>query len=199
MKLISSKKRNSILIKNTAIYVLLFLAAIMVLVDHYSEDALDSDQIKATVLEEKSEAGFKAPAFTARDLKGNIDSLANYKGQVIIVNLWATWCGPCRIEMPGFENLYRRFRSEGLTILAVSLDKNNDKAVKDFAVEYKLSFPILIDEKGEAEKRYQTFTIPTTYVIDRTGRVVFKVDGAKNWESEETFKSIEYLLKAPVT
>ena len=78
MKSTSSKKRNSILIKNTAIYVLLFLAAIMVLVDHYSEDALDSDQIKTTVLEEKSEAGFKAPKFTARDLKGNIDSLANY-------------------------------------------------------------------------------------------------------------------------
>jgi len=175
----------------------LFLGAIMVLVDHYSEDALDSDQIKKIVLEEKSEPGFKAPAFTARDLNGNIDSLVNYKGQVVIVNLWATWCGPCRIEMPGFENLYRRFRSQGLVILAVSLDKKNDKAVKDFAVEYKLSFPILIDDKGEVEKRYQTFTIPTTYVIDRSGRVVFKVDGAKNWESEETFRSIEYLLKAP--
>ena len=199
MRSTSSKKRSSILIKNFAIYALLFLGAIMILVDHYSEDALDSDQIKTTLLEEKSEAGFKAPPFTARNLKGNVDTLANYEGRVVIVNLWATWCGPCRIEMPGFENLYRRFRSEGLTILAVSLDKGNDKAVKDFAVEYKLSFPILLDEKGEVEKLYQTFTIPTTYVIDRTGRVVFKVDGAKNWESEETFKSIEYLLKAPVT
>ena len=197
MKSTPSKKRSSILIKNTAIYVLLFLGAIMVLVDHYSEDALEPEQIKTAMVEERSETGFKAPAFNARNLKGNLDTLANYKGQVVILNLWATWCGPCRIEMPGFENLYRRFRSEGLTILAVSIDKGNDKAVKDFALEYNLSFPVLIDDKGEVERLYQTFTIPTTYVIDRSGRVVFKVDGAKNWESEETFKSIEYLLKAP--
>ena len=176
--------------------VLLF-GAVMVLVDHYSEDALESEQIKTAMLEVRSEEGFMAPQFTVRNLKGSLDTLANYKGQVVIVNLWATWCGPCRIEMPGFEKLYRRFRSEGLTILAVSLDKGNDKAVQDFADEYKLSFPVLIDDKGEVEKLYQTFTIPTTYVIDRSGRVVFKVDGAKNWESEETFRSIEYLLKGP--
>jgi len=173
----------------------LFLGAVMVLVDHYTEDALESGQIQTAMLEERSEEGFMAPAFTVRDLKGNLDALDNYRGQVVILNLWATWCGPCRIEMPGFEKLYRRFRSEGLTVLAVSLDKRNDKGVQDFAVKYNLSFPVLIDDKGEVERLYQTFTIPTTYVIDRSGRVVFKVDGAKNWESEETFRSVEYLLK----
>ena len=197
MKSTPSKKKNYILIKNIALYVVLFLAAVMVLVGHFNEDALEPDKIKSAVQQERSEAGFTAPAFKVRDLKGNLDSLANYSGKVVILNLWATWCGPCRIEMPGFEKLYRRFRSEGLTILAVSLDKGNDKAVAEFAREYNLSFPILIDDKEEVERRYHTFTIPTTYVIDRSGKIVFKVDGAKNWESEDTFRSIEFLLKAP--
>lgn len=197
MKSTLSKKRNYILIKNAALYVLLFLGAIMVLVDHYSEDALEVDQVKSAMLAERSEAGFMAPAFTVRNLDGNLETLADYRGQVVILNLWATWCGPCRIEMPGFEKLYRRYRSGGLTILGVSLDKGDDKAVEDFVREYNLSFPVFLDDKGEVESLYKTFTIPTTYVIDRSGRVVFKVDGAKNWESEETFKSVEFLLKAP--
>ena len=196
MKSTPSKKRYYILIKNAALYVVLFLAAIMVLVGHYNEDALAPDEIKSAVEDERSEAGFMAPAFTVRDLKGNLDSLANYQGQVVILNLWATWCGPGRIEMPGFEKLYRRFRAEGLAVLAVSIDKGNDQAVAEFALEYNLSFPVLLDDKKEVESRYHTFTIPTTYVIDRSGKIVFKVDGAKNWQSEETFKSIEYLLKA---
>lgn len=197
MKSTPSKKRNSILIKNAALYVLLFLGAVMVLVDHYSEDALEVGQVKTAMLEVRSEAGFMAPAFTVRNLDGNLETLADYRGQIVILNLWATWCGPCRIEMPGFEKLYRRFRSGGLTILGVSLDKGNDKAVEDFVREYNLSFPVFLDDKGEVERLYKTFTIPTTYVIDRSGRVVFKVDGAKNWQSEETFRSVEFLLKAP--
>ena len=167
----------------------------LVLIEHYSEDALDADRVQTAMLEERSEAGYTAPGFTVRDLKGILDSLANYKGQVVLLNLWATWCGPCRIEMPALENLYRRFRSEGMTVLAVSLDEGNDQGVKDFVEEYKLSFPVLIDSDGEVERLYRSFTIPSTFVIDRRGRVVFKVDGAKNWESEETFRAVEYLLK----
>lgn len=189
------KKDYSLAKKYLAIYALLFFGAILVLIEHYSEDALDADRIQTAMLEERSEAGYTAPGFTVRNLKGNLDSLANYKGQVVLLNLWATWCGPCRIEMPALENLYRRFRSEGMTILAVSLDVGNDQGVKDFVEEYKLSFPVLIDSDGDVERLYPSFTIPSTFVIDRRGRVVFKVDGAKNWESEETFRAVEYLLK----
>ncbi|MCH6580742.1 MAG: TlpA family protein disulfide reductase, partial [Nitrospinae bacterium] len=96
------------------------------------------------------------------------------------------------------ENLYRRFRSEGLEILAVSLDKGSSTdPVQKFVDEYQLSFPVLVDPDGQVEGLYNTFTIPTTYVIDRKGMVVAEVDGAKNWESQETFEALEYLLKAP--
>ena len=147
------KKDYSLAKKYLAIYALLFFGAILVLIEHYSEDALDADRVQTAMLEERSEAGYTAPGFTVRDLKGNLDSLANYKGQVVLLNLWATWCGPCRIEMPALENLYRRFRSEGMTILAVSLDVGNDQGVKDFVEEYNCHFP----------EMWKGFTLPLLF------------------------------------
>jgi len=144
--------------------------------------------------EEKSAVGYQAPGFTVRNLQGNRVTLSDFKGQVVIVNLWATWCGPCRVEMPGFEKLYRRFRTEGLVVLGVSLDKDADAQVQKFVNDHDLSFPILMDGRQEVENRYSTFTIPSTYVIDRNGRIVAVVDGAKNWESQETFDAIQLLL-----
>ncbi|MDH3256969.1 MAG: TlpA family protein disulfide reductase [Nitrospinota bacterium] len=200
MKSTVSKKSDFIPIKKyAAIFAVLFVAAILIMVDHYYETpmTLADVQLPPGVDIEKSEVGFKAPAFTARTLKGNRVQLADHKGKVVILNLWATWCGPCRVEMPGMENLYRRYRSEGLEILAVSLDKGSSDKVQTFADEYQLSFPVLLDSDGQVESRYHTLTIPTTFVIDKKGMVVAEVDGAKHWESEETFEAIEYLLKAP--
>ncbi len=200
MKSTVSKKRDFTLIKKyTAIYIVLLVAAILIMVDHYYETPVTLADVQLTpgVDTERSEVGFKAPAFTVRNLKGQRVQLADHKGKVVILNLWATWCGPCRVEMPGMENLYRRYRSQGLEILAVSLDKGSSDKVQVFADEYQLSFPVLLDSDGQVESRYSSFTIPTTYVIDKKGMVVAEVDGAKNWESEETFEALEYLLKAP--
>ena len=200
MKSTESKKRDFTLIKKySAIYMVLLVAAILIMVDHYYETpvTLADVQLPAGVDTEKPEVGFKAPAFTARNLKGHRVQLADYKGKVVLLNLWATWCGPCRVEMPGMENLYRRYRSQGFEILAVSLDKGASDKVQTFADEYQLSFPVLLDSEGQVERRYNSVTIPTTYVIDKNGMVVAEVDGAKNWESEQTFEALEYLLKAP--
>ena len=143
----------------------------------------------------KPQEGYLAPRFTLRNLKGNLEGIDDHLGKVIIINFWATWCTPCVKEMPSFENLYRRFRSKGLTILAVSLDKSSSSKVQEFADKYKLSFPVLLDTDGVAEKLYPSFTIPFTYVVDKQGRVVARVDGGKNWESLETFEAVEHLLK----
>lgn len=143
----------------------------------------------------KPQEGYLAPPFKLRNLKGNLEGLDDYPGKVIIVNFWATWCAPCVKEMPSFENLYRRFRSQGFTILAVSLDKGDSSKVQEFVDKHKLSFPVLLDIEGEAEKLYPSFTIPFTYVINKQGRVVARVDGAKNWESPETFEAVEHILK----
>ena len=197
MKSIASKEKNSIPIKKyAALYIVLLVAVLLFFFEHFNEEPLSLGEleIKESRDEEKSAIGFLAPRFTLGNLKGNQVALESFRGRVVILNFWATWCVPCRVEMPAFENLYRRYRSEGLTVLAVSLDKNSDAKVRDFVEEYKLSFPILMDTEGKAEKLYPTVSIPFTFVIDQEGRVVARVDGAKNWESDETFEAVEYLL-----
>ena len=154
-------------------------------------------QIGKIFNEKKPSVGYIAPDFKLRNLKGNYESLSSYRGEVVVLNFWATWCVPCRVEMPSFEKLFRRYRSEGVTVLAITLDKNSEERIKSFVDEYGLSFPILLDDKSEVERLYPSMTIPFTYVIDREGRIVARVDGAKNWESNETFEAIDYLLKKP--
>jgi peroxiredoxin len=170
---------------------------VLALLAHFNEAPLSLDDVRAGAVRdlEKSEVGYMAPGFTLRDLRGKRESLADYRGRVVILNMWATWCAPCRVEMPSMETLYRRYRSQGLAVLAVSLDKAAPEGVKNFVEEHQLSFPVLLDPDGEAERLYSSYTIPMTYVIDKSGAIVAKVDGAKNWGSPETFEAVEFLLK----
>ncbi|MFQ5443413.1 MAG: TlpA disulfide reductase family protein [Nitrospinales bacterium] len=200
MKSTVSKKKNSIPIKKyIGLFAFLFVLALVYLFAHLNEDPLALDDLGETskFAEEKSAVGYKAPGFSLKNLNGQWEMLEDYNGQVVILNFWATWCAPCRVEMPSFETLYRRYRSEGLTVLAVSFDKAGEGKVRKFVENYKLSFPILMDTEGEVEKLYPSFSIPSTYVIDKSGWVVAKVDGAKNWQSRETFEAVEFLLKQP--
>ena len=198
MKSSESKKTTYIPVKKYIfLFAILFTGVILFFFEHFLETPLSVKdvQIGKNFDQEKSEVGYFAPRFTLKNLKGNYEGLENYRGQVVVLNFWATWCAPCRVEMPSFEKLYRRYRSEGVSVLAVTLDKNAKPKIKSFVDEHNLSFPVLLDSKSEVERLYPSMTVPFTYVIDRKGRVVARVDGAKNWESEETFEAIEYLLK----
>ena len=198
MKSNNSKKTIYIVTKKyVLLFLLIFIGAILFLLEHFTEAPITIADIQTKKIfnEKKSSVGYFAPSFKLRNIKGNYESLDSYRGEVVVLNFWATWCAPCRIEMPSFEKLYRRYRSEGVTVLAITLDKNSENKIKSFVDEYGLSFPILLDEKGEVERLYPSMTIPFTYIIDRQGRIVARVDGAKNWESSETFEAIEYLLK----
>lgn len=198
MKSNESKKATYILVKKYVyLFAILFFSSILFFFEHFLEVPLSVNdvQIRKNFNKEKPEVGYLAPRFTLRNLKGNYESLGTYHGQVIVLNFWATWCAPCRVEMPSFEKLYRRYRSEGMTVLAVAIDKKAIPQIKSFVDEHNLSFPVLLDSRGEVERLYPSMTVPFTYVIDRKGRVVARVDGAKNWESKETFEAIEYLLK----
>jgi peroxiredoxin len=192
MKLTALKGRSFIRLKD-GLLGLLIIVALTLLILRVQRPSPENPQPKANQF--KSQEGYMAPRFSLRNLKGNMEGLDDHLGKVIVVNFWATWCVPCVKEMPSFENLYRRYRSQGLTLLAVSLDKGDSTKVQEFADKHKLSFPILLDTKGVAEKLYPSFSIPFTYVIDKQGRVVARVDGAKNWESSETFEAVEHLLK----
>ena len=192
MKLTALKEKSFIRLKD-GLLGLLIIVALILLILRLQRPSPENPQPKANQF--KSQEGYMAPRFSLRNLKGNMEGLDDHLGKVIVVNFWATWCVPCVKEMPSFENLYRRYRSQGLTLLAVSLDKGDSTKVQEFADKHKLSFPILLDTKGVAEKLYPSFSIPFTYVIDKQGRVVARVDGAKNWESSETFEAVEHLLK----
>jgi peroxiredoxin len=192
MKLTALKEKSFIRLKD-GLLGLLIIVALTLLILRVQSPGTENPQTEANQF--KPQEGYMAPRFSLRNLKGNLEGLDDHSGKVIVVNFWATWCVPCVKEMPSFENLYRRYRSRGLTLLAVSLDKGDSTKVQEFADKHKLSFPILLDTEGVAEKLYPSFSIPFTYVIDKQGRVVARVDGAKNWESPDTFEAVEHLLK----
>jgi peroxiredoxin len=133
------------------------------------------------------------PDFTLPTLDGGFITLSNFKGKVVLINFWTTWCPPCREEMPSLERLYRHFKHEDFTLLAVDI-MENPKTVKRFARDYNLSFPILLDEKGEVSAKYAANAIPTTYFIDKQGKAVGKAIGPRKWDGDHAKDLIEELL-----
>lgn len=129
------------------------------------------------------EVGLPAPEFALPDLEGNQRSLSDYRGRVILLNIWATWCPPCVDEMPSMQALYEALGSEGLEILAVSIDVNGSKAVAPFAEKYGLTFPLLLDPDSRVAAAYGTTGVPESFIIDREGRLARKVIGGVDWIS----------------
>jgi peroxiredoxin len=114
------------------------------------------------------QAGFAAPDFTLETPDGETVSLADLRGQVVLVNFWATWCPPCRAEMPAIQQMYERYRDQGFTVLAVDMQET-DAQVAAFVDEMGLTFPILMDRDGSVSARYQVKALPSTFFIDREG------------------------------
>ncbi len=130
------------------------------------------------------EAGSRAPEFKAVDIAtGDTVSLDQYKGQVVLINVWATWCEPCKIEMPSIEHVWRELGPQGLKILAVSVDRSDDGVVKKYQQDMGLSFRILHDRDGAIERIYQTTGYPESFVLNRDGQIVKKVIGAAQWDA----------------
>jgi peroxiredoxin len=112
-----------------------------------------------------------APGFVLEDLEGNTHTLDEYKGKVIFLNFWATWCPPCRQEIPGFLELYEQYKDEGMVILGISLDQQGEAAVKSFAGKMDITYPLIMASRDIMEKYQPGQYIPATIVIDKEGRV----------------------------
>ena len=133
----------------------------------------------------------KATDFTLNDLEGNEVSLSSFQGKVILLDFWATWCPPCRQEIPGFINLYKKYKDKGVEIIGVSLDKSPDK-VKTFVEKGKVNYPILMGNKEVTELYGGVRSIPTTIIIDRDMNIVGQHVG---FAEESVFQAdIEKLL-----
>jgi cytochrome c biogenesis protein CcmG, thiol:disulfide interchange protein DsbE len=142
------------------------------------------------------EVGRRAPDFRAVDLRttDTVTLRDRYRGQVVLVNLWATWCTPCRKEMPAMEELYRELGPKGFQIAAVSVDEGNLKDVMAFADELGLTFDILHDGDGSVQRAYQTIMFPESFLIDREGMIVKKVIGEHPWSSDANRRIVAALL-----
>lgn len=128
-------------------------------------------------------AGSAAPEFRAKDLAtGRQVTLADYRGKVVLLNLWATWCEPCRVEMPSMERLYRRMGGPDFRVVAVSIDEEGDSVVTAFARELGLTFDILHDQTAAMKQIYQATGVPESWVISRDGVIIKKVIGASEWD-----------------
>jgi len=112
--------------------------------------------------------GFPAPDLSLETLEGETIALSDLRGQVVIINFWATWCPPCRAEMPALQKVYEQYRDQGLTILAVNQQESNQR-VADFTGQFGLTFPILMDRDGRVFARYRVTALPTTFFVDREG------------------------------
>lgn len=139
--------------------------------------------------------GELAPEFTLVNMEGERVSLADYRGQVVVLNFWATWCPPCREEKPTMERLYQQFKDDGLVFLAINVEENGHQVVSEYLMNNSFSFPILLDGKAEVQGLYGVFRYPESYIIDRDGTVVEHIIGGRDWMESSTYRKIESLLK----
>ncbi|HBR16366.1 MAG TPA: thioredoxin family protein [Deltaproteobacteria bacterium] len=146
--------------------------------------------------------GSTAPDFTLPDLKGKMVKLSDYKGKVVFLNFWATWCKPCEEEIPSMQIMYDvlKKQSQNFVLLAVSVDSKGPDVVESFAKKYGVTFPILHDRKGYIKEVYKTTGVPETFIIDQNGVVAEKVWGPRNWNKRDSITTVlELLTNGPST
>jgi peroxiredoxin len=116
------------------------------------------------------QVGFLAPEFTINSIDGESYTLSGFRGKAVLVNLWATWCPPCRAEMPAIERIHQEFKDQGFIVLGINTTNQDDPAaIPAFLDQYNITFPILLDESGSVSALYQLRSLPSSYFIDRGG------------------------------
>ena len=138
-----------------------------------------------------------APGFSAEDMDGKQVSLSSQKGKVILLNLWATWCPPCRAEMPSIERLYQKQKDRNFTILALASPtppRETRGKIVDFINDNGYTFPVLIDDSREISYQYGSGSIPTSWIIDADGKVIARFVGGMEWDSDLMLEVFEELI-----
>jgi peroxiredoxin len=142
-----------------------------------------------------AKVGGIAPDFELPTLGGNSVKLSAYRGKVVFLNIWATWCPPCRDEMPSMEALYQRLKGRQFEMLAVSIDQKREEIVSPFVSKYGLTFPVLLDPDRKTYELYGLTGIPETFIIDKKGVIIFKVVGPQNWIKQEWLDYFDRIIE----
>jgi len=136
------------------------------------------------------EEGSQAPNFTLPLMNGGEVSLDDYKGKVVLLNIWATWCNPCREEMPSMESLYQSMKGKPFEILAASIDTRGSTDVEPFVKKLGLTFPVLLDSDKKVNNMYQATGVPESFIIDKNGIVRQHILGPVNWSSSQAAENM---------
>jgi peroxiredoxin len=137
--------------------------------------------------------GKQAADFALKDTNEKTVSLSSLKGNVVLINFWATWCPPCRGEMPSLNKLYREYRSRGLVVVAVSTDRSAS-SVRDFLSKHPVDFPVLMDSDSKVSRQFKVFSLPTTFLLDKNGAVLQRFLGEEEWDSTAIRSKIKTTL-----
>lgn len=137
-----------------------------------------------------------APDFELVDLDGALHRLSDYRGKVVVLNFWATWCPPCRYEMPSMQRGWERVRDEDIVFLGVNIGEDTD-TVFTFLADYPVEFPLLFDEKAAVIEAYPVTGLPTTYIIDPAGRITHRAVGSREWDDAGLLAELRALRRAP--
>ena len=139
--------------------------------------------------------GSATPLLVLKDLNGKTHDLKQYRGKVVLINFWATWCPPCRAEMPSMQRLKNKRAGKPFVILAVDMGET-EAEVKAFLPQVKTDFPVLMDKDGRALKAWKVFAFPTSYLVDAQGKIRYGLYGASEWDAPDKVAKITQLLPA---
>ena len=137
--------------------------------------------------------GVKIIDFKLQTPAGAAVSLSSYAGKVILLNFWATWCPPCRNEIPSIESLYTKFKDQGFVVLGVDLQED-PASVSDFVKKYAITYPVVLDQTGQVASQYGARGIPLSFLIDRKGQITSGAIGGREWSGPETEALVKALL-----
>ena len=135
-----------------------------------------------------------APEFNLKDIDDKRHLLSAYRGRVVIVNFWATWCPPCRFELPSMDKAYQILRQQDVAMLAINVGEDAD-TIFSFTADYPVSFPLLLDKDAAVIKQYPVIGLPTSYIINPQGQLVYRVIGTRNWTDPTLLETILDLKK----
>lgn len=188
------KGRGEPMLPTARIALSLGVILVAVMIGSIGVEAASEDQLAAALGIQIPQERVAAPNVIGTDPDGNTIRLRDFRGKVVFLNFWATWCIPCRQEMPAMERLYREYNERGFVVLAVNLQEGSG-AVRAFVRELHLTFPVILDPKGAATMAYLVRGLPATYLIDRNQILVGRAIGAREWDSKAARAYIQGLLE----
>jgi thiol-disulfide isomerase/thioredoxin len=149
-------------------------------------------ETRAAQLTREFDPPFPAAEFSLTDLDEKVHNLSDYKGKPLIVNFWATWCPPCRAEMPSMERAWQKLEPEGIAMIGINVGEDFDQ-VFGFTADVEVSFPLLLDRDGQVTNAWPIQGLPTTYILNPDGEMVYRMIGAREWDDEKLLDAVRDL------